>query len=103
MIGSFLERPFLIRMVFFFSFTVTVPLLALVCVSETDGSDGADEEEGDVEAEPDGAADDEAAGAGDTAGGRDIAGACDAAGSWEETADHRRGERGEAPGPAEPV
>lgn len=62
MIGSFLERPFLIRMVFFFSFTVTVPLLALVCVSETDGSDGADEEEGDVEAEPDGAADDEAAG-----------------------------------------
>ena len=60
MIGSFLERPFLIRMVFFFSFTVTVPLLALVCVSETDGSDGADEEEGDVEAEPDGAADDEA-------------------------------------------
>lgn len=95
MIGSFLERPFLIRMVFFFSFTVTVPLLALVCVSETDGSDGADEEEGDVEAEPDGAADDEAAGAGDTAGVRDIAGVCDAAGSWEETA--------EGTGAAEPV
>lgn len=101
MIGSFLERPFLIRMVFFFSFTVTVPLLALVCVSETDGSDGVDEEEGDVEAEPDGAADDEAAGAGDTAGVRDIAGirdiagVCDAAGSWEETA--------EGTGAAEPV
>ena len=94
MIGSFLERPFLIRMVFFFSFTVTVPLLALVCVSETDGSDGADEE-GDVEAEPDGAADDEAAGAGDTAGVHDIAGVGDAAGSWEETA--------EGTGAAEPV
>ena len=95
MIGSFLERPFLIRMVFFFSFTVTVPLLALVCVSETDGSDGADDEEGGVEAKPDGAADDEATGAGDAAGVRDTAGVRDAAGSWVEAA--------EGSGAAEPV
>ena len=77
-------------MVFFFSFTVTVPFLVLVCVPETDGSDGADDAgEGAVDVEPDGAADDEAAGAGDTAGVREVVG------SWEEAA--------EGAGAAEPV